>query len=1164
MMQKILLVLFMFPWLAISQSTNQNYIKTSIYKQPTTTSDVSKANAGVIYYDGLGRPIQKIAGKASSLGTDMITHIEYDSFGREGKNYLSYPASDNLQYNSDALSSTLAFYTLSAENETTNYPYSEKFFENSPLDRVLKQSAPGDAWKGNASDDLDNTIKFAYLSNTATEVKKLKAVSTWNVTTGLFDISFVSDGNYSAGTLYKTITQDENKKATIYLGILNNFKTNTVEEFKDTDGRLLLKRTFVTLVNGWVTSVQTINTYYVYDQYGNLTYVLPPIASGVFSDELCYQYKYDGQNRLVEKKIPGKDWEYIVYDKMDRVVANGPAYSPFGGNSTGWSITKYDAFGRVAYTGWLTAATFSSATRKAMQNNTFSTVTRTTSSQTIDNIAVNYITNFPTGITLLSVNYYDSYGFPGGPLAYPSGSISNVKGLLVGNWTRVLTVAGEYLGNSSYTIYDYKSRPIKTYTKNYLGGFTQTDNSYDFAGKTLFSITAHKRLNTSVQTTVRDDYSYNPQDLLLSHTHKINSNPSELMSFNTYSYSGSLVSKKVGGSDITGVSALQFIDYTYNIRGWLKTINSTGRLAQINAPQDLFGYRINYNEAIGSNAEGKIKPLFNGNIAEISWRTTSDNMLRRYGFTYDDINRLTDAWYQLPLASTAIRNSYNEHLTYDSNGNITTLKRNGESDTATTVIAIDDLNYTYDTTKKDRLLKVIDATNHPKGFKDSADNNVDDFQYDNFGNLTADRNKGIISITYNHLNLPTQINFSGGQEIKYFYTASGEKVKKVVNNGATTTEYLSGFQYTNGTLDFFPTAGGYVKASVNPDTGSMIYNYIYNYVDHLGNVRVSYMKDPAEGILKIVDENHYYPFGLKHNGYSSSLQFLEAQTRPPYVVLTPVTNESQATYKYKYNGKELQDELGLGIYDYGARNYDPAIGRWMNIDPLAETSRRFSSYTYCYNNPLRFIDPDGMQGEDTFKLDKVGNITKIDEKKYYDSKGVEVDKLVAGDPTYDKDGNLENKNIDVKDGVLDNQKSFTTTDDKGNAVNGNSLDFGNNYGSAKKTFEFIANNSDVEFTFLNISNPDNISVNKNLIFTSHQKDKEYFGGQAALRYAGPGLLKEHNHNHPLWSAGLPSPSDLKIKSRMTDATNTYKNNNPSKKVNETKFNIYYGGNYYNY
>lgn len=327
------------------------------------------------------------------------------------------------------------------------------------------------------------------------------------------------------------------------------------------------------------------------------------------------------------------------------------------------------------------------------------------------------------------------------------------------------------------------------------------------------------------------------------------------------------------------------------------------------------------------------------------------------------MNRLNDAYYQKPQSNIEQQNSYNESLTYDKNGNIITLDRYGNYDTGLFAYQIDDLDYRY-ADKSNLLVKVTDAANAYIGFIDDSDGTVngeDDYKYDANGNMVKDNNKGISKIIYNHLNLPTQIEFSGSGTIFYFYNAAGVKLKKEVHavlqtNEITTTDYLGGFQYENTVLQFFPHPEGYVKNT--PDKhGNPTYDYIYNYTDHLGNIRLSYTLDPVTNVLKILEENHYYPFGLKHTNYSSDRRSYIPETDLNPKLILPVVEDS---YKYKYNGKEWQDELGLNFYDYGARNYDPAIGRWMNIDPLAEVSRRWSPYTYCYNNPIVFVDPDGM------------------------------------------------------------------------------------------------------------------------------------------------------------------------------------------------------------
>jgi RHS repeat-associated protein len=182
-------------------------------------------------------------------------------------------------------------------------------------------------------------------------------------------------------------------------------------------------------------------------------------------------------------------------------------------------------------------------------------------------------------------------------------------------------------------------------------------------------------------------------------------------------------------------------------------------------------------------------------------------------------------------------------------------------------------------------------------------------------------------------------------------------------------------------LDIIPTAEGYIK-HVPGKKGAGTYNYVHQYKDHLGNIRMSYSKSPFASGLVIMEENHYYPFGFKHGNYNQDQYvFVSINTGGDgyYTALQPIPTGVADTYKYKYNGKEYQDELGLNMYDYGARNYDPAIGRWMNIDPLAEKYYSYSPYNYCVNNPLSFIDPDGMDvisinggtkytGEDAVKI----------------------------------------------------------------------------------------------------------------------------------------------------------------------------------------------------
>ena len=1019
MRKKLIYIFVILPILVMAQSADQNWVKSKTYKQATTTPIVAptaeQAVSQVSYFDGLGRPIQQVAHAQSNTGKDIITHIEYDAFGRQTKEFLPYAnQSASLNYNFNAATDVLAFYNVSAYENTQN-PFSEKQLEASPLNRVLKQAAPGEAWKLNSGHE----IELDYQTNvTSDNVKLYKATATWNATSGLYNIAFIDANVYNVNQLYKSITKDENHTSG------NN---NTTQEFKNKEGQVVLKRTF--------NSGEAHDTYYIYDQFGNLTYVIPPAVDTSLSitqnilDNMCYQYKYDYRNRLVEKKLPGKQWEYVVYDKLDRVVATGPAYNPYGGSDTnkGWILTKYDGFNRPVYTGWYNAPVNNTTDRKTLQdsynNATLFSESKTLSANTINGISTRYSNQVsPSTFILLTVNYYDSYDYPNAPSPFPTSvetqnTITNVKGLPTGSWVRTLDVINSTSNELSYTIYDVKYRPIRSYTKNYLGGYTQVDSKLDWAGKTEYTVTKHKNIASNAELVTKDMFEYSAQDKLIKHKHKINALPEQLLTLNTYDELGQLISKKVGGTDVTGATSLQKVDYTYNIRGWLNGINDVTNLAPTATENDLFAFKLSYN-----NPENGIA-LFNGNISEAYWRTDSDNVKRKYNYKYVNLNRLLEANYSKPGASNLLDN-YLEKLTYDKNGNILTLIRNGGMDynAGTTANQIDDLDYTYDSNNKNLLKKVKDINTSPQGFKDGTNTN-DDFSYDANGNMTIDNNKGITEIIYNHLNLPTKITFGTNGIIEYIYNAVGQKVKKVVTDYAGqggNTDYLTGFQYKNSVLTLFPHAEGYVNYTASKNG---IYKYVFNYTDHLGNVRLSYTLD--NNVLKILEENHYYPFGLKHTNYNTD-GFVFVEEGSENVVLTPITPLLGNNYKYKYNGKELQDELGLNMYDYGFRNFDPSIGRWMNIDPLAEKYITTSPFAFVQNNPLVNREIDGRYFDEKNKK-QAKKIEKAAEKQA-NKLEKKANKLInkgksAGD-LMDRVSELRNSAQDVRDMISNTSTEF--------------------------------------------------------------------------------------------------------------------------------------------
>ncbi len=288
-------------------------------------------------------------------------------------------------------------------------------------------------------------------------------------------------------------------------------------------------------------------------------------------------------------------------------------------------------------------------------------------------------------------------------------------------------------------------------------------------------------------------------------------------------------------------------------------------------------------------------------------------------------------------------NRYNNSYTYaDLRGNISNLQRNGLylNGACFTQALVDNMTYSY-TAGTNKISSIADAGNTTQGgFRASTGA----MTYDANGNMISNVAKGITSISYNYLNLPTNITITGGKTIDFTYDAIGIKLRKVVKTGATINlvqEYLNGIEYRGSAIPATTIEGIY-------HTEGRLYNNAgwkreYTIKDHLGNTRVAYCDLNSDGVVatpsEILQENSYDPFGYELSGV--------------------YMNHANADNLYLYNGKEKNDDHGLGMYDYGARWYDPGVGRWTTVDPFSDFAPNLTPYRYGFNNPILYKDPDG-------------------------------------------------------------------------------------------------------------------------------------------------------------------------------------------------------------
>ena len=872
-----------------AQDSGSNWIKTrtAISETGTTITDIT-------YYNGLGLPSQTTNVRASVNGYNIVTPIVYDALLRsDATAYLPFEAtyySDEEELpNSTAISEQRNYYE---ERYSSDYErsFTEKVYEASPLGRVRKQALPG-----YMKDYEVLYTEFDYRTNDTDEVRWL-AVGV--------DGELVCEGCHDAGTLSCTVTTDPDD--------------HVVQSFTDGLGRTLLSRTF--------DDDEPIDTYSVYDDYGRLRWVVTPEGSYLLSDSLtvpvdddfaekyCYVYTYNDRGLMVEKRMPGREAEYMRYDEGDRLRVSQD------GNLRAkkqWISYSYDALGRVQEQSLAVEAELIPIRSQA----------GVSIGEPIESVEPPYLGSsvplrkyvydtYPSEVQAAGLDFQSIEGLTatdGESLRYDNatGSLTYEKLAVLANDT----ITG-YQQRACY--YDYKGRLIQIVERDTEDGILCTSKRYDFVGNLIAQRESYTRAGKTDD--IDRTFTYDDRGRLLNETTQVNGGE-EAVVYYEYDELGRLAARRLG----EGTSAIAE-QSEYDIRSWLTKKSS-----------ELFDMSLGHS--------------YTENITSWQWQhkgdPSGDGPQNRYVFTYDGLSRLANTTQY--VNGELNKQNVERFLTYDRNGNLQTFIRyeNGSCVSNSTYNYSGNrlVSYCPGTVFEREDVGIGEIIVPKKGIVFPL--TVQLHQYDANGNVTKDWERGL-DMSYNCLNLLEYASDNDANAINYCYLADGTKLS-VTDVGENGLYYLGSLVYEKHAntigLESAGFSSGRIVATAGNDT-----EIRYFLTDHLGSVRVV-----ATDKDNVLERNDYQPFGKRWN--TASL---------------PVSDNRD-----RFNGKEDQSFAGLPFSDYSARMYDRERGRWLSQDPKSEDYFSSTQYGFCGNNPIRYIDPSGMavQKTDSVQVIDIDRIT---------------------------------------------------------------------------------------------------------------------------------------------------------------------------------------------